>query len=204
MNILFAASEAAPFAKTGGLADVAGSLPSALSALGHDVRLVMPRYQHVDTARFDLTHAATFHVPLGSWNERCDILQGRMGRNIIVYFVNKDRYYDRPGLYGTPRGDYPDNDERFIFFSRAALELCRALGFPPDIIHCNDWQTGLVPLYLKKRYAGTSRLKERGPSLPYIISAIRDCSLRKPWASSAWQGMSLRRRGLSSGERQVS
>ena len=152
MRILFAASEAVPFAKTGGLADVAGSLPPALASLGHDVRVVMPRYQRVDPVRFNLKHIATYYVPLGTWKERCDILQGRMGGNVTVYFVNKDIYYNRPELYRTVRADYPDNAERFTFFSRAVLELCRAVGFSPDIIHAHDWQTGLVPFYLKKVY----------------------------------------------------
>ncbi|HLE40104.1 MAG TPA: glycogen synthase GlgA [Nitrospirota bacterium] len=152
MRILFAASEAAPFAKTGGLADVAGSLPPALASLGHDVRVVMPRYQCVDPDRFKLKHIATFYVPLGSWKERGDILQGKMGGNVTVYFINKDIYYNRPHLYRTPHADYPDNAERFTFFSRSIFELCRAVGFSPDIIHAHDWQTGLVPFYLKKVY----------------------------------------------------
>ncbi|HEY6010845.1 MAG TPA: glycogen synthase GlgA, partial [Nitrospirota bacterium] len=159
MNVLFAASEAAPFAKTGGLADVAGSLPPALAALGHDVRVVMPRYRQVDRDRFRLRHVAAFSVPLGSWQERGDILEGRMGKNVTVYFINKDIYYDRPELYRTARADYPDNAERFIFFSRAVLELCRAVGFRPDIVHCNDWQTGLVPLYLSTRYREYPQLR---------------------------------------------
>lgn len=158
MKILFAASEAAPFAKTGGLADVAGSLPPALAALGHDVRVIMPRYRLVSPEKYDLRHFATFYVPLGSWKERCDVLEGRMGNNVPVYFVHKDIYYDRPELYRTARTDYPDNAERFIFFSRSILEFCRAVGFSPDIIHCNDWQTGLVPLYLSKLYRGDARL----------------------------------------------
>lgn len=152
MRILFAASEAAPFAKTGGLADVAGSLPPALASLGHDVRVVIPRYQCVDPDRFQLKHRATFSVPLGSWKERGDILQGTMGGNVTVYFVNKDIYYDRPELYRTERADYPDNAERFTFFSRSIFELCRAVGFSPEIIHAHDWQTGLVPYYLRKVY----------------------------------------------------
>jgi len=149
MKVLFAASEVAPFAMTGGLADVAGSLPRALAALGHDVRVVLPRYRQVDREALGLQHAATFTVPLSSWKERCDILTGTLGKNVTVYFINKDIYFDRPGLYGTPRGDYPDNAERYIYFSRAIPELCRVLNFKPDIIHCNDWQTGLVPLYVR-------------------------------------------------------
>jgi starch synthase len=154
MKILFAASEAVPFAKTGGLADVAGSLPIALAALGHDVRVVMPRYRSTDPKRFGLKKVATFYVPLGSWQERCDVLQGRMGKNVTVYFIEKGIYYDRPELYRTAQADYPDNAERFTFFSRAVLELCRELDFRPEIVHCNDWQTGLVPFFLKTLYRG--------------------------------------------------
>ncbi len=152
MRVLFAASEVAPFAKTGGLADVAGSLPRALAGLGHDVRVVLPRYGRIDRKRFGLRRAASFQVPLGSWRERCDVLEGRLGKNVSAYFVQKDIFFDRPELYGTQFGDYPDNAERFIFFSRALPELCRALRFRPDVIHCNDWQTGLVPVYLKTVY----------------------------------------------------
>ena len=159
MKVLFAASEVAPFAMTGGLADVAGSLPLALAALGHDVRIVLPRYRQVDRSTFGLKHAATFTVPLSSWKERCDILTGTIGKNVTVYFINKDIYFDRPELYGTPKGDYPDNAERFIYFSRAIPELCRVLNFKPDIIHCNDWQTGLVPLYVRTLAANVEELR---------------------------------------------
>ncbi len=158
MKILFAASEAAPFAKTGGLADVAGSLPPAIASLGHEVRVVMPYYRQVHRYASDLRHVATVSVPLGTWEERCDILEGTLGGNVIVYFIKKDIYYDRPDLYQTGRADYPDNAERFIFFSRAVLELCGALGYKPDLIHGNDWQTGLVPLYLNTIYRRNSAL----------------------------------------------
>ncbi len=149
MRVLFAASEAAPFAKTGGLADVAGSLPPALAALGHEVRVVMPRYRVVDPGKFDLKHIATFYVPFASWKERCDIFQGKMGNQVTTYFIGKDIYFDRPELYRTAHADYQDNAERFTFFSRAIVELCRELNFDPEIVHCNDWQTGLVPFYLR-------------------------------------------------------
>jgi starch synthase len=158
MKILFAASEATPFAKTGGLADVAGSLPPAIASLGHEVRVVMPYYRQVAQQAFGIKHIATFPVPLGTWMERCDVLEGRMSGDVVVYFVKKDIYYDRPELYQTKRADYPDNAERFIFFSRAILELCRSIGYNPDIIHCNDWQTGLVPVYLKTAYRGSDSL----------------------------------------------
>ncbi len=156
MKILYAASEAAPFAKTGGLADVAGSLPPALAALGHDVRVVLPRYRSVDPERYGLEQIATFYVPLGAWKERCEVLQGGMGKNVTVYFISKDIFYDRPALYGTAQADYPDNAERFTYFGRAVLELCRALDFAPDVVHCNDWQTGLTPFFLKTLYRGST------------------------------------------------
>ena len=158
MRILFAASEAAPFAKTGGLADVAGSLPPALAALGHDVRVVIPRYQSVDPVKFNLKHVATFYVPFASWKERCDVLAGKMGKHVKAYFISKNIYFDRPELYRTAHTDYRDNAERFTFFSRAVVELCLALGFSPDIIHCNDWQTGLVPFYLRMLPLGDTPL----------------------------------------------
>lgn len=159
MKILFAASEAAPFAKTGGLADVAGSLPPALAALGHDVRVVIPRYRCVDREQFKLRSLTSLYVPVGAWKERCEILTGKTGARVKVYFVEKDRYFDRPGLYGTAQSDYPDNAERFLFFSRAALELCSALDFSPDIVHCNDWQTGFMPLYLDRLYRSDARFR---------------------------------------------
>jgi starch synthase len=159
MRILFAASEAAPFAKTGGLADVVGSLPPAIASLGHEVSVVMPRYRQVDIHALKLKQVTTFTVPLGTWKERCDVLKGTMGNYVTVYFINKDVFYDRPELYGTTHGDYSDNAQRFIFFSRAVLELCNAVQIKPDIIHCNDWQTGLVPLYLKKLYSSAETLR---------------------------------------------
>lgn len=147
MKVLFTASEAVPFAKTGGLGDVAGSLPSALAGLGHDVRLALPLYRDVSIE--GLMRVATFYVPVASWRERCDVYEGRTG-DVTVYFIRKDALFDRPGLYGIRGVDYPDNAERFVFFSRAVLGLCSALRFRPGIIHANDWQTGLAPLYARK------------------------------------------------------
>jgi len=160
MKILFAASEVAPFAKTGGLADVAGSLPPAIMSLGHDVRVVLPLYRQVNQKTCKLKQVATFSVPIGTWQERCDILEGRLGKNVTVYFVKQDSYYDRSELYHAQQADYPDNAERFIFFSRAVLELCQAVDFKPDIVHCNDWQTGLIPLYVKTLYRETPALRK--------------------------------------------
>lgn len=152
MKIIFAASEAAPFAKTGGLADVAGSLPPALASLGHDISVILPRYRQVDVGRHKLKPVTSFFVPVGAWQERCDVLKNTSNRGVTVYFINNNTYFDRHELYGTSRADYPDNAERFIFFSRAVLELCIALDMRPEIVHCNDWQTALVPLYLNHIY----------------------------------------------------
>ncbi len=178
MKILFAASEAAPFAKTGGLADVAGSLPPALASLGHDINVVLPLYRQVDVARYKLKPVVSFFVPLGAWQERCDVLKGASSGGVTVYFISKDIYFDRPELYGTGRADYPDNAERFIFFSRAILELCIALDLRPEIVHCNDWQTGLVPLYLKQIYRRSETLRWTRYTRS-IISDTRACFGRK-------------------------
>ncbi|MDH4099977.1 MAG: glycogen synthase GlgA [Nitrospirota bacterium] len=151
MKILFASSEAAPFAKTGGLADVSGTLPKFIREMGHDVRLIIPLHQCIDEGKFNLRRVAGFFVPVGERQVEAEIFEGRLG-DLPVYFIKKDRYFDRPELYGTSHGDYPDNAERFVFFSRGVIEAANVLGFHPDVIHCNDWQAALVPAYLKTLY----------------------------------------------------
>jgi starch synthase len=154
MRILLASSEVAPFAKTGGLADVAGALPKALAKLGHDIRVVLPRYRGVDPVKFQLRQVFTsLSVPAAGRSADATIWEGAIGA-VPVYFVGHDGYFNRDALYQTPDGDYPDNAERFAFFSRAVLEMTRALDFLPDIYHCNDWQTGLVPTYLRTSLQG--------------------------------------------------
>ena len=162
MRILLTSSEVAPFAKTGGLADVAGALPKALSKLGHDVRVVLPKYRTVDAARHGLRPVlASLPVPVAGRTEQAAIWQGQIG-SVPVYFVQHDGYYDREALYQIKAGDYPDNAERFAFFSRAILEMIRPLDFLPEIFHCNDWQTGLVPTYLRNTLQGVHKLRSRG------------------------------------------
>jgi starch synthase len=154
------ASEVAPFAKTGGLADVAGSLPGALSALGHDVRILMPKYRGIEEAHGgDLRPAVSVvRVPLGDREMDGALLEGRTPSDVPIYFLAQDHYYDREGLYGTADGDYWDNCERFIFFCRGGLEAAAAIREPdgapwqPQIVHANDWETGLVPVYLRTLY----------------------------------------------------
>jgi starch synthase len=151
LRILFVASEVEPFAKTGGLADVAGALPKVLEALGHDVRVFMPRYRGVERVSGGglRTVVPRLDVPVGDRMVEGAVVEGRMGKAVPVYFLAQDRYYDRPGLYGTPDGDYPDNCERFVFFCRAALAALPALDWTPQVIHAHDWQTGLIPVYLE-------------------------------------------------------
>jgi starch synthase len=158
MRVLFAASEVAPFAKTGGLADVAGALPRALARLGVDVRVVLPRYREVDTGRRPVTDTGlVLEVPMSGRSETARVLEAKLpghgGPDVPAYLLEADRYYDRDGLYGVAGRDYEDNAERFVFFSRAVVELGRQEGIRPDLFHCHDWQTGLVPVYLESLYA---------------------------------------------------
>ena len=137
MKVLMCASEMVPFAKTGGLADVVGALPLALEKLGVEVRVVIPRYKI----------AASCQLPALSFNN--DIEVTKIGKNVQVYLIKNDGYFNRDGLYGDKNGDYPDNLKRFSFFCRRTLELLSEINFKPDIIHCHDWQTALIPVCLK-------------------------------------------------------
>jgi starch synthase len=153
LRILFATSEAVPFAKTGGLADVAGALPRFLQPLGCEIALVMPLYRHIRKSGISLKELnEEIKVPVGQELIEASLFQGQLAEKIPVYFVGRDEYFDREYLYGTPRGDYFDNLERFAFFTRASLELCRLLDFSPDVIHHHEWQTGLISAYLRSNY----------------------------------------------------
>jgi starch synthase len=137
MKVLFCSSEVFPFAKTGGLADVSGTLPQALEKQGCLIKVALPKYRCIKE-----------NVNLGqqtSGNRN----MAKMGQDIDVYFVENDHYFGREQLYGTKTGDYPDNLERFAFFCKQTLLLLKEKGFSPQIIHCNDWQTALIPIYLK-------------------------------------------------------
>ena len=144
MKILYAASEAVPFCKTGGLADVAGSLPAALAAQGADVAVVLPLYQKVKEKFSDQLHFECYdYVDLAWRHSYCGLFS--MERDGVTwYFLDNEQYFRRPELYG-----YMDDGERFGFFSRAVVRMLPHLRFWPEVIHCNDWQTALVPIYLK-------------------------------------------------------
>lgn len=151
---MIVASEAVPFAKTGGLADVAGALPPALERLGHRVALIVPCYNQVWKIGLPLRATGlTLRVPIGAKIIEGHVQAARLpGSAIEAYLIDQPAYYDRDGLYQRDGNDYPDNSERFAFFCRAALEAIRLLGLRPDVIHCNDWQTGLIPVYLDEFY----------------------------------------------------
>jgi starch synthase len=148
LKVLFVASEVAPYRKTGGLADVAGVLPRALRHRDIDIRVVMPLYQGIQWSSLEQLQG-TLNVPMYFGRARAGIRMARVpGGDLPVYFIEYNRFFDRPHLYGPPGQAYSDNLERFAFFSRAALELCKTTGFYPDVIHANDWQTALVPVYV--------------------------------------------------------
>jgi starch synthase len=147
MKIFLAASEVVPFAKTGGLADVAGALPLALKDLGQEVIIAMPRYKAISEARFKIERLSG------------NISYSTLGKDIKVYFIENNKYFNRDGLYGDKTGDYKDNLDRFSYYCKRALELLKEIQFKPDIIHCHDWQSALIPVYLKKLYAKDSFFK---------------------------------------------
>jgi len=159
MNLLFAASEATPLARTSFMGDVVSALPRALLDLGMGAALVIPRYKHIPAA-FSLEPVAqNIPVPIGDHHKTVDLLLTRLD-NLDVYLVDQPDYYWRDGLYHHENGDYLDNAERFIFFSRAVVELIPFYKNVPDIIHCHDWQTGLTPLYLKRFKAAKTQYRQ--------------------------------------------
>ena len=152
ISVLMAASEIAPYAKTGGLGDVMGSLPAALARAGADVSLVMPAYSSVLNGGYVFDGPdLRVSVPVSNRLEPVEIFRTRTHEGTPIYFVRSDKYFDREFLYGTPEGDYPDNAERFVFFSRAILELARHLK--PTILHVNDWQAALAIAFLRSQPA---------------------------------------------------
>src|SRR3989338_1403074 len=137
MKIAMCASEVVPFAKTGGLADVAGALPIALEEKGQEEVIIMPSYKAVGDSKFNIKRLFD------------NVSYSTVGKNIKVYLIEKNDYFSRDGLYGEKSGDYKDNLERFSYYSRRALELLKEVNFKPDIIHTHDWQASLIPVYLK-------------------------------------------------------
>jgi len=154
MKVAFLASEVIPYAKTGGLADVAGALPKFLTGLGAEVRIFMPLYREVRKKNLPLEPVGgPAALDLGGLRLAYSVFSHRAD-GVTTYFIDRPDDFDRDFLYGTAAGDYPDNAERFSFFCRAALETMRATGFAPDVIHAHDWQSALTFAFLKFPYAG--------------------------------------------------
>ncbi|MDH4231303.1 MAG: glycogen synthase, partial [Nitrospirota bacterium] len=156
MKILIASPEAVPYAKTGGLADVAGALVKELRRKNEKAFLVLPLYAAIKSRHKLHATGKTIVVKIGTVQYKGRIFASTKEDQPDAYFIECDELYGRPELYGTSAGDYADNAIRFIFFSRAVPELCLAMRIKPDIIHCNDWQTALIPLYLKTLYRDSS------------------------------------------------
>ncbi|MDD5613638.1 MAG: glycogen/starch synthase [Candidatus Omnitrophica bacterium] len=165
MKILFASPEVFPYVKTGGLADVSGSLPKALNLLGVDIRISMPKYKGLDS-KYDL-----------------------LGQKVPVYFIENDDYYCREYLYGAPEGDYPDNLERFSFYCSETLSRLKKENFKPEIIHCNDWQTALIPVYLKTLYKNDDFFKNTK-----IVFTIHNMANQGIFQASEWDKTGLDKR----------
>ena len=158
MKIVFAASECVPFAKTGGLADVVGALPPALAAIGHDVTVYLPKYKQTRLADAK-TVVRSITVPFDDHYRFCSVVDGGIHSGVKFYFIDYPPYFERDALYGTPLGDFRDNAERFALYSRAVLEACKVLGVP-DVFHCHDWQSALVPILLRTVYAEDPALRD--------------------------------------------
>lgn len=155
MKVLYVASEAVPFAKTGGLADVAGSLPKALQNDDVDVRVIMPKFGKIDKKYVDaMEHVYDGEIPV-AWRNKYVGLDKYVLDNVTYYFVDNQEYFNREGFYG-----YDDDAERFSFFCRAVLNLLPAMDFWPDVIHTNDWHAGLVNVFLKLEHNDDERYRD--------------------------------------------
>jgi starch synthase len=160
ISVLFVATEADPFIKTGSIGDLAGSIPKTVKSFGHDIRVMLPGYSSINNRRFqihNLLRMKDIQIPLGTTMEHASIKSSYLNsenQKVLVYFLANDRFFNREGLYFHPltKKYFTDNDERFIFFCRGVLETLKRLRWQPDIIHCNDWQCGLIPAYLKSTY----------------------------------------------------
>jgi len=156
VRILFVASEGLPFSKTGGLADVIEALPKALVAQGHEVAVVLPRYRGTKATAVVMP---SLTIPLGVRLRFPAIADGTLLHGVRYFFVDDPAYFDRDGIYGTPAGDFSDNAERFSEFCRAGIEIAKHI-WPPDVIHCHDWQTALLPLFLRTSYGDDPVVKD--------------------------------------------
>src|SRR5580704_5523486 len=162
MKILFVSSEGLPYSKSGGLADVVEALPKALVELGHEVAVLLPRYRG---NKITSTLVSSVTVALGDKLRFPAIAESKAVGNVRYYFVDDAEYFDREHFYGDKSGEYPDNAERFAEFSRVAIELVKRVWLP-DVIHCHDWQSALVPVLLRTQHATDPVVR----SLPVVFT----------------------------------
>jgi len=156
MKILFVASEALPYVKTGGLADVIEALPRALVKLGHEIAVFLPRYRGIKVSSVTLP---SLTIPQGTRLRFPAIASGGLHRGVRYFFLDDPFYFDRDGIYGDKNHEFPDNAERYTEFSRAAIELAKQVWMP-ELIHCHDWQTAMVPVLLRTSYADDPAVRE--------------------------------------------
>lgn len=197
MNIAFVTSECSPFASTGGLGEVSASLPPALASHGQNIIVILPLYGQVYRRAEDLRDTGIrLDIPVGLQNRVAEVYQIRHD-GIPVYLIGRDEYFDRRELYGPAHRDYDDNFERFVFFQKAAVELLDALDFQADIVHANDWQTGLVPSFLRHGSHGIGRAHRRERTLftihnlayQGIFPASDFAATNLPYSSYSIEGM---------------
>lgn len=168
MQLAFIASESIPFSKTGGLADVVGTLPQELAKLGHDVTIIVPEYTAVRAGYHSQTTAApvrvgAFEIPIGQRIARGEVWETSLPHGVRALLIRQSDYFGRPGLYQDVTGkDYPDNCERFTFLCRAAFEAIELANLRVDCLHCHDWQTGLIPAMLRHTYSQRPRFRNVG------------------------------------------
>lgn len=182
MNILYVTSEAVPFCKTGGLADVAGSLPPSLAATGESVSVILPLYETVKDKWGEKLHFERWTNVRLAWREVYCGLFSFEYEGVTWYFIDNESYFRRRELYG-----HYDDGERFAFFSRAVTELLPSLPEKPDVVHCNDWQSALVPVYIRDEAVRNDFTRASAPSSRCIISSIRGATAaRRSKTSSGW------------------
>ena len=163
MRVLIASTEMAPFAKTGGLADVAAALPKALRRIGVEADCILPLYRGLDRQGFPLSQSGpAIRVPMGHREESGVVMETDADTGVKAFLARNDRYFDREFFYGTKDGDYVDNCERFAFFCKSILEWIARSGRRYDILHCNEWQTALIPAYVKTLYSNEEAFRSTG------------------------------------------
>ncbi len=160
MKVLIASPEVYPFLKTGGLADVTGALPKALKKIGAEVRVILPKHKGIEELGFPIKYNnLKIACSVSESSVEAEIVESEYD-GVVSYLVEKDEYYYRDYLYSTPDGDYLDNAERFVFFAKSILEAIKVTGYVPDVLHVNDWETSLAPVFLKTLYRSDPMLKK--------------------------------------------